>query len=519
MKKLLFIHIAALFTACTTDFSADIAPSALEFLTATFEEDSRIQLNEERKSVWTSGDLVSVFNMNDANSQWQFNGQTGDRTATLVRVTEPSTNNTLEKIVAVYPYCDNYTITDEYKLSATLPNVQHYLAGSYGVNGNIMVSCSEDDNIELKSVMGWLAIQIKGNGEVIRSISLTGNDNEQLAGDIIIDTATATAAFKRGTTSTTLTLNCGDGVMLGSEVTTFYIGTIPQTFEEGFTIRITSDSGRYMCKSATCKVTIPRNTILTMESFEADLISNREIRYTSTDGEIVVPDRADAFGVNILSNSYENGQGIITFDEDITSIGNYAFYDCITLTSITIPDSVTEIGDSIFYCCSNLKEFNCQFATADKRCLIIDNRLRYFAPAEITEYSVPDNVTKIGDHAFYMCSNLRSVTIPNGVTSIGSFTFKGCVGISSITIPDSVLSIADGAFAECINLESVYCMPTTPPTLGNYVFQHWVNNDYQNIGCKIYVPASDDDSIISAYKTSTNWRNYKTDIRELVPAE
>ena len=351
MKKLIFIHIAALFAACTTDFSADIAPSDLKFLTATFEEDSRIQLNEERKSVWTSGDLVSVFKMNDANSQWQFNGQTGDRTATLVRVTEPSTNNTLEKIVAVYPYCDSYTITDEYKLSATLPDVQHYLAGSYGVNGNIMVSCSEDDNIELKSVMGWLAIQIKGNGEVIRSISLTGNDNEQLAGDIIIDTATATAAFKRGTTSTTLTLNCGDGVMLDQEVTTFYIGTIPQTFEKGFTIRITSDSGRYMCKSATCKVTIPRNTILTMESFEADLISNREIRYTSTDGEIVVPDRADAFGVNILSNSYENGQGVITFDGDITSIGNYAFYDCITLTSITIPDSVTEIGDSIFYCC------------------------------------------------------------------------------------------------------------------------------------------------------------------------
>ena len=118
-----------------------------------------------------------------------------------------------------------------------------------------------------------------------------------------------------------------------------------------------------------------------------------------------------------------------------------------------------------------------------------------------------------------MCSNLRSVTIPDSVTSIGSFTFKGCVGISSITIPDSVHSIADGAFAECINLESVYCMPTTPPTLGNYVFQHWVNNDYQNIGCKIYVPASDDDSIISAYKTSTNWHNYKIDIRELVPAE
>ena len=173
-----------------------------------------------------------------------------------------------------------------------------------------------------------------------------------------------------------------------------------------------------------------------MESFEADFISNREIRYTSTDGEIVVPDRADAFGVNILSNSYENGQGIITFDEDITSIGNYAFYDCITLTSITIPDSVTEIGNSIFYCCSNLKEFNCQFATADKRCLIIDNTLRYFAPAEITEYSVPDNVTKIGDHAFYMCSNLRSVTIPNGVTSIGNEAFRNCSALTSIDIPE-----------------------------------------------------------------------------------
>ncbi|MBQ5353100.1 MAG: leucine-rich repeat protein, partial [Alistipes sp.] len=103
-------------------------------------------------------------------------------------------------------------------------------------------------------------------------------------------------------------------------------------------------------------ITISRNIVQPIASIEANLQPNK-IYYTSTDGKIVTPYRTTAFGgANIISNTYENGQGIITFDAPVTTIGSSAFSGCSSLTNITIPDSVTEIGESAFSSCSSLKE-------------------------------------------------------------------------------------------------------------------------------------------------------------------
>jgi hypothetical protein len=69
------------------------------------------------------------------------------------------------------------------------------------------------------------------------------------------------------------------------------------------------------------------------------------------------------FGANIVSNTYENGVGVITFDGDVTTIGNWAFGGCSALKSITIPNSVTSIGNKAFYNCSALKEVYCKPTT------------------------------------------------------------------------------------------------------------------------------------------------------------
>ena len=192
----------------------------------------------------------------------------------------------------------------------------------------------------------------------------------------------------------------------------------------------------------------------------------------------------------------------ITIPDSVTEIGAWAFAYCSSLTSITIPDSVTTIGESAFCGCDSLIEFKGKFASEDGRCLIIDVTLNSFAPAGVTEYTIPDSVTEIGAWAFSHCSSLTSITIGNSVTTIGYGAFNGCSNLTSITIPDSVTTIGEHAFYWCSSLESVYCKPTTPPSIGNGVFD---NNASDR---KIYVPAES----VEAYKTASYWSNYASDI-------
>ena len=120
---------------------------------------------------------------------------------------------------------------------------------------------------------------------------------------------------------------------------------------------------------------------------------------------------------------YLNGEEIkdLVIPNSVTSIGNYAFFDCDDLISVTIPNSVTSIGGGAFSSCSGL-----------------------------TSVTIPNSVTSIGNSAFSVCSGLTSVTIPNSVTSIGPSAFSYCKGLTSVTIPNSVTSIGGGAFSDCI---------------------------------------------------------------------
>ena len=149
----------------------------------------------------------------------------------------------------------------------------------------------------------------------------------------------------------------------------------------------------------------------------------------------------------------------------VTSIGNYAFNKCSSLTSITIPDGVTSIGAYAFYNCSSL-----------------------------TSVNIPDGVTSIEAYAFYGCKSLiTSITIPDGAT-IGSNAFQNCSGLTSITIPGDVTSIGVSAFSGCSGMAFISFMSTTPLANTNYM---------PNNTTVIFVP----DAAVETYKEA--WPDYQ----------
>ena len=133
----------------------------------------------------------------------------------------------------------------------------------------------------------------------------------------------------------------------------------------------------------------------------------------------------------------------------ITSIGNYAFYGCTHLESVTIPDSVTSIGYGAFENCTSLTSVTIPDGVTSIEGYTFHNC------TSLKSASIPDSVTSIDKCAFYDCAHLESVTIPDGVTSIEGGTFRGCTSLESVTIPDGVTSIGYEAFQDCYCLASV----------------------------------------------------------------
>ena len=130
-----------------------------------------------------------------------------------------------------------------------------------------------------------------------------------------------------------------------------------------------------------------------------------------------------------------------TIPNSVTTIGDSAFWDCDSLTSINIPNSVTTIGKGAFSGCDSLTSIN-----------------------------IPNSVTTIGDYAFSDCGSLTSINIPNSVTTIGKWAFSGCISLTSINIPNSVTTIGEHAFSDCYSLTSIN-IPNSVTTIGKSAFR------------------------------------------------
>ena len=223
-------------------------------------------------------------------------------------------------------------------------------------------------------------------------------------------------------------------------------------------------------------------------------------KYTGTESTVILPSTISSWPV--------------------TKIGEDAFQDNTTITSVTIPASVTEIGSNAFAGCTNLTSvnyagdwsnltiqsgnpavqdaanaplFNFEFIPPDNTAVIVTNYKyngaaadvtipsRYqgkpvttighaaFFNSAVTSVTIPDSVTSISDEAFINCPKLTNISIPNSVTYIGFSAFSSCTSLKSITLPSSLSFISGALFLGCSQLTTIH-IPVSVTSIGNNAF-------------------------------------------------
>lgn len=173
--------------------------------------------------------------------------------------------------------------------------------------------------------------------------------------------------------------------------------------------------------------------------------------YTGEAKKVVIPDKINGTEVISIGNkAFWECTSLtgVTIPEGVTSIGDRAFEHCASLTSVTIPEGVTSIGNDAFSLCGNLTSIS-----LPKSLTSISSY--GFSGTDLTSITIPENVRSIGCEAFFLCDKLKKVVLPEGITRISSKTFAMCSNLTSITIPDSVTSIGNGVFCGCSKLKSV----------------------------------------------------------------
>ena len=452
---------------CTQSYEDVATISASEEFYATIEgsdTDTRTYVDGNITTRWHADDRLTIFKKETYNREYKFKGRTGDNSGGFTQVSVDDdfySSEQLDKNYAVYPHSnDNCFNKQTESFELIMPAEQTYAENTFGRGANTMVAVSDTGQLLFKNVGSFLRVRLWGENTAVSSITITSNGDEVIAGEAIVKptmggdpTCVMTGSEK------SIILNCPTPITISeseSTPTDFWIVLPPVIFENGFTVTVKNTDDEVQTFNKNEKFTFGRNLYYNFKrevtlgtGVDQSAPSSNEIWYTTTDGEELTLNNNAWLNVNITSNIYKNGKGVISFDNDITSINMGAFYNCYSLKSITLPAGVVRIGSYAFYDCDSLESISIPdgvneiCANAFDSCNNLEN------------FIIPASVTNIGSSAFKDCISLKSITIPNSVTRISSTTFYGCHNLENISIPESITEIGAAAFYSCTSLKSI----------------------------------------------------------------
>lgn len=308
---------------------------------------------------------------------------------------------------------------------------------------NCFVSCSEDDNMILKTVTinlteaGTLPDKISSsNKNIITNLKIIGDINgtdlrfiREMAGKNVIGYGTSGNLSKLDLSKA--------WIVEGGEA--YYHN------KDNYYYSSNNQLGCYVF--AHCSLT-SINIPLSVTSIEDNALS-----YTSLEN-INIPSSVTSIGR--CAFGYCDHLKSVNIPSSVTEIGEAAFRECDSLTSVNIPSSVTEIGEYAFQWCESLKNIN-----------------------------IPSSVTEIKEATFSECKSLEKINIPSSVTEIEKYAFSDCSSLESIKIPSNVTKIGYNAFEGCKSLRAIYVYAEKVPIL---LYNSCAFEGCDSKKCKVYVP-------------------------------